>query len=314
VAARGGLEDELRQLRRGEGINAADLRARVGPALGRLAGVTPEDTAPEIRRRLIDWVDDSSARLDRESRLAARSALALPPEGRGRFLADRLAWLAAELRCDPRTARRKVDRAFRLLATAQPAGTGAEGGGPGWFVASFTALLRMDLEPPEALELRRVVSTVDGLSEITTAVGVPRHPGDQGEDHDLRIEVLHGGRLERREQPYESYFRYVIALAEPLPAGVEHEYVIRMTTPAGQPMHPHYVHVPSVRTDHFALRARFHAGAAPRSIWRLTGVPPVAIYDPEPGRDRVETDRFGQLRCDFHRLAPGHGYGIRWPE
>src|SRR5205823_6651730 len=142
-------------------------------------------------------------------------------------------------KCDQRTARRRVDRAFRLLATAQRpdvAPDGRRSDSAAWTVASFVALLRMDVEPPEAIELRRIVAAVDGLAELVTSISVPRHPDDRSQSHGLRAELLYGGRLERREQPYESYFQNVIALARPLPAGAEHRYAMRLTMPPGQPM------------------------------------------------------------------------------
>ena len=48
----------------------------------------------------------------------------------------------------------------------------------GWFVESFSALLRLDTEPIEALEQRVIVAIADGLAELTTSISVPRHPTD----------------------------------------------------------------------------------------------------------------------------------------
>ena len=206
-----------------------------------------------------------------------------------------------------------MDRAFRLLATAQrpDAARPADRNGD-WSVASFVAVLRMDLEPPEAIELRRIVAATDGLDELVTSISVPRHPDDRSGSHGLRAELLFGGRLERREQPYESYFQNVIALAGPLAAGGEHDYAIRLTMPPGQPMAPHYVHVPFAQTDHFTLHARFPPDRVPQRIWRLSGVPPVVIYEREPNSDLLQADRFGEVRCEFRDLARGRGYGISW--
>ena len=325
MTGQGALEDELRRLRRGEGIYAADLEVRVGPKLRLLTAVAEGDDTAVLRRKLADWIDKATERLDADSRLAVRAALAVPLATRGRFFGDRLAWLAAEWKCDQRTARRRVDRAFRLLATAEPgsAEQGSRNGagqpdavplspGAHWSVASFVAVLRMDVEPPEALELRRIVATVDDLSELVASTSVPWHPEDRSESHGLHAELLFGGRLERREQPYKSYFQHVITLARPLAAGAEHEYAIRLTMPPGQPMAPHYVHVPFAQTDHFLLHARFAPDRIPRRIWRQAGVPPVVIYDREPHGDLLQADRFGEVYCEFRDLNRGCGYGIRW--
>ena len=311
----GGLADELRRLRRGDAINAADLGARIGPTLRRLAAVSEADDAGVTRRKLVDWINQATGPLDADSRLAVKAALALLPTAPERFAGARLAWLAAEWKCDPRTARRRVDRAFRLLAMAGQTGAGQSrprNGIDGWSVVSFIAVLRMDVGPPEAIEWRRIVAAVDGLAELVIAVSVPRHPDDRSESHGLHAELFYGGRLERREQPYESHFQDVLTLATPLAAGAEHEYAIRMTMPPGQLMAPHYMHVPFARTDHFALHARFRPDRVPPRIWRLSGVPPVVIYDREPTRDLLEADRFGEVSCEFRDLTRGHGYGISW--
>jgi len=123
-----------------------------------------------------------------------------------------------------------------------------------WYSASFSALIRLDIDPIEAVEQRTVVAMVDGLKELDTSISVPRHRSDESPSHGLDVELLHGGALELQEQPHESYFRNVITLAEPLLAGQSHDYAIRQRVPPGQPMAPHYVQVPLRRCDHFALR------------------------------------------------------------
>jgi hypothetical protein len=184
----------------------------------------------------------------------------------------------------------------------------------GWFIESFTALLRLDAEPVEALEHRVVVSTVDGLSELETSVSVPRHPDDAGQAHRLDSELLYGGSLELREQPYESYFRNVIVLPRPLRPGERHKYALRLRIPPGQPMAPHYVHVPFRRSDHFDLRVRFDPQHLPRAVWVLRAAPTAVIYEREPAAETVLPDRFGEVQVSFRELRPGLGYGLRWSE
>ena len=174
----------------------------------------------------------------------------------------------------------------------------------GWFIESFTALLRLDTEPVEALEHRVVVSTVDGLSELATSVSVPRHPDDAGEAHRLDSELLYGGSLELREQPYESYFRNVIVLPRPLRPGEKHKYALRLRIPPGQPMAPHYVHVPLRRSDHFDLRVRFDPQHRPRAVWVLRAAPTAVISEREPAAETVLPDRFGEVQVSFGELRP----------
>ncbi|HUZ26151.1 MAG TPA: helix-turn-helix transcriptional regulator [Streptosporangiaceae bacterium] len=185
-------------------------------------------------------------------------------------------------------------------------------GPDGWYVESFTALLRLDAEPIEAEEQRVVVATVDGLSEIATSISVPRHPDDASQSHLLDAELLHGGSLELREQPYESYFRHVIVLPRPLKAGERHAYALRLRIPPGQPMAQHYVHVPFRRSDSFDLRVRFSPRRPPRAVWALTGVPTAVIYQRSPASTPLVPDRFGEIHVTFSSLSVGLGYGVCW--
>jgi hypothetical protein len=107
---------ELRGLCRGRGVLAADLDARVGPALHRLAAL-PETADRGARRAVLtDWLRARVAGLPDDLRLVAGVALGLDPRAPHRLLKDRLGWLAVELDRDPRTVRRRADEAIRLLA------------------------------------------------------------------------------------------------------------------------------------------------------------------------------------------------------
>lgn len=182
----------------------------------------------------------------------------------------------------------------------------------GWYVESFSALLRLGGPQVEAVEHRVIVATVDGLTELATSISVPRHPEDPGATHRIEAELLYGGSLELREQPYESYFRHVIALAEPLRKGERHEYELLLRVPPGQQMAPHYVYVPFCRSDHFELRVRFPPGRPPQAVSVLDGVPTAVIYDRSAAGETVAPDRFGEVRVEFRSLQVGRGYGVRW--
>ena len=184
----------------------------------------------------------------------------------------------------------------------------------GWFSESCTALLRLDTQPIESLEQRVVVAAADGLSELVTSMSVPRRPGDRRPGHDLDVELLHGGSLELREQPFECYFRNVIVLPRPLRRGERHEYAMRFRLPPGQPMASHYVQVPLRRTDFFEARVRFSPERPPRTVWKLSGVPTAVIYEGEPTRDRLLPDRFGEVHVSFRDLRMGLSYGVCWEE
>jgi len=183
-----------------------------------------------------------------------------------------------------------------------------------YYIESFKALLRLDAEPIEAIEQRVIVATREGLSELQTSICVPRHEEDASTQHELDAELLHGGSLARREQPYETFFQNVIALPTPLRIGDRHEYAMRVRLPPGQPMAPHYVHVPFRRSDSFELRVRFRAGRLPAAIWQVSGVPTTVIYERQPPGQTLAPDKFGEIHVAFHGLRTGFGYGICWQE
>lgn len=203
-------------------------------------------------------------------------------------------------------------------ATVRVASSGV--GGPdavttdadGYYIESFKALLRLDVEPIEAIEQRVIVATTDGLNELQTSICVPRHDEDSGTAHQLDAELLHGGSLARRDQPYETFFRNVIALPKPLRIGDRHEYAMRLRLPPGQPMAAHYVHVPFRRSDSFELRVRFRPGRLPSAIWQVSGVPTTVIYERRPPSQTLVPDKFGEIHVTFECLRTGFGYGICW--
>lgn len=222
-----------------------------------------------------------------------------------RRLVDRHVSHAVDRTVEPPWAAEDGQLPHRQDTTADPATDG-------WYVESFTALLRLDINPVEALERRMIVATVDGLSEIATAISIPRDLTDLTAEHRLDVELLFGGSLERREQPYESYFRNVIAFPRPLVTGERHEYTLRLRIPPGQPMAPHYVHVPFERSDSFDLRVCFDPAHLPRNVWKLDGVPTTVLYESKPAAEEVVPDRFGQMHVAFRGLRQGMSYGLRW--
>jgi transcriptional regulator with XRE-family HTH domain len=185
----------------------------------------------------------------------------------------------------------------------------------GWYVESFSALLHLDAAPIEAVEHRTVVATWDGVRELATSISVPRHPAEDAcKPHGLETELLEGGTLELREQPYESYFRNVIALPRPLRRGDRHDYRLRLRIPPGQPMASHYVHVPFRRSDYFELRVCFDRQHLPRAVWALCGAPTAVIYELNPAKGCLQPDRFGEVQIRFRNLRLGLGYGLCWQD
>jgi hypothetical protein len=182
----------------------------------------------------------------------------------------------------------------------------------GWYIESFRALLRLDVEPIEAIEQRVVVATRDDIRELSTPICVPRHNGDSAMAYSLDADLMHGGSLELREQPYESYSRNVVALPRPLRTGERHEFALRVRLPAGQVMAPYYLHVPFRRTESFELRVRFAPGRLPAVVWPVSGAPTVTMEECSPNGETLVPDRCGEIHVTFAELRTGFGYGACW--
>lgn len=221
----------------------------------------------------------------------------------------------ADLACSVSPPWADGDQPSPRVEAAAPAvvpGRGAVGETEGWFIESYSAVVRVGAGLVEVIARRTIVATVDNLREIVTSVSVPRPPDALDRPTALESELLFGGSLERRGKPYDGYFTNVIALPRPLGRGERHEYGLRLAIPPGQLMATHFLHVPYRRSDHFDLRVRFGRTVTPRRVWLLDGVPGAVLHLPDPAAPALDPDRFGEVHATFDAMRPGLGYGIRW--
>lgn len=263
---------ELNDLRRGRGLNTADLGARIGPRLRRACGVDDGDSPALVRRKVVLRLTALCDQLPDDLRVAASVALALHGEAAGEFLDRRITWLADHFDRDPRTARRRVDTAFRLLGERLdddrpgPADFGL-GSPEGWYVESLRAVLRLDLQPAELIEERRIVATVDDLKEVTVSLRTPRT--GMPADHDMiEAEMLEGGEIVEEQRLGVGHTRFVIRLPEALRLGQGHDYGIRFTSYPRSWTHPCDLLAPLQRCAHFGVRVHF-GEAQPDLVWQL---------------------------------------------
>ena len=303
------LVDELMRLRKGWGLQA-DLSAKVGTGLQQLAGIDASDGQELRRTRLLAVLTEAAGELPKEMGMFALVGLCAWPEARLRTLDERLAWLAERTDISQRTALRRLDEAQRRLAEVLSSLSVPHE--DGWYIESLSSVMRVTDEYVEAIERRVIVCRTPGLTQLDTSISVPRHPSDEQQRHGLEIELLQGGHLERREQPYEGYFCNVIVLSKPLAADEKHEFTLRFRIPPGQPMAPHYVHIPTHRSDAFNIHIRFDFTQLPKHLWVLDGAPPVAVYQRTPGATCVTPDKYGEASWSFRLLRVGLAYGFCW--
>jgi hypothetical protein len=307
------LATELRSLRRGLAARHPGLARRLGEQLRQLCGIAEDDGPATARRRLAEVIESLLRDESRTTRLAITAALALHPEADHRHLAARQRWLAAQLSFHERTARRRIDEAIDLLAR-RAAENGLDGElEEAWQVQSVHAVLRLDGDSPELTERRAVVMTRDDVSEIVTRFSLPRRRGaTEPHDHDLRAEVLFGGRIREQRRLSPEHFRFVIELPRRYQRGETHDYGIRFSIPSDQTMAPHYALTPLLPVRSLDLTVRFDPARPPARIWRLDGVAP-RMTDYPSDRDQVLLlDRFGEVHLSFRNMHQGLCYGANW--
>lgn len=307
---------ELKTLRRGRGVNSANIEREVGPSLRALSGVAPADPPGVLRQRLAERLNALADSLPPDLANAAKAALALHPQARHPFLTERTEWLARLLDRDTRTARRRMEDALAQLAEQATALAEAPPPGPpatveDYYIEQFGALLRLDRPAPEALERRVVVANRDGLTELDSLLTLPRDPAAMGRRHELDFEVLYGVTVCEQERDTDSRFRFRLRLPRPLRAGERHEYGLLFRVPERQAMRTHYVFTSHRRCDLFDLRIRFDGQRLPADIRRVTRCYPRDLDD-GPAGETVELDGCGELHLRFTGLAIGLGYGAAW--
>jgi hypothetical protein len=307
---------EIRLLRKGRGVQASGLEARLGPLLRELAGSPHPGEVAALRHSLIAELNSCSAPLPEDLRTAVAASLALTARTRQMpYFGDRVTWLAGHLSRDYRTALRRIDAAEQLLAEEvarellRRRGRTADTPG-GWYLEEFRALLRLDTATPESIEHRRIVSTRADLKEVMAWLDVPHDPGQPGPD--LQAEIMYGGRLIRKEQPARNRFHLMVELPAPLQPGQQHEYGLIVRMREGIPMRPHYILTPECQCNHFVLRVRFDTERLPVWARRVDGETVRMFEAAQPAGRMAVPDATGEVEEEFRNLTMYLGYGLQW--
>lgn len=305
------IERELRALQRRRGVMAHGLGMHLGPTLREAFAIADHDDAG-ARRRLVDGLREEIGQLPATSATVAAAALAVH-QGTVDLetLEGRVDWLSKEIGVGPRTARRRIDHALRLLA-GRIAERVPEATEPdrGWYVASLKSGLYLDQAQPHAVEERKIVAIVDDLSEILHRVSIP--PGlSSSEVPGIEATLIYGGRLELRNFS-ETYREYELTLPAPIRRNTTHRYGLRLDVANVSRMAPRYLCIPLRRYDRFEVRIRFAPSALPRKVWTVDALPGRAIDMAEPSGHTLTPDPFGEVHHEFRDLRVGFAYGIQW--
>ncbi|MGB3442296.1 MAG: hypothetical protein WBA97_26430 [Actinophytocola sp.] len=277
MATHAELVGDLKTLRKGRGLFAGNVADRVGQALRELCGVTDQASPGEIRYRVGRRVACLATELPDDLRMAVLAAFGMLPSARHPLYQDRVAWIAARIEREPRTARRRIDEGIHQLAqlacTPLRVGTPTENG---WHTTETRVIAMLDRMVPEVLEHHRVVAAQE-LCELHLPLPAGRE-----------VAVAYGGTLRSG----------VLTLPAPLQPGEAHEFALRTRLPV---LPRQLVHVPGRRCDYLELRVRFDRTRLPRRVSRLPG-----------DAASVPVDGAGEIRLTFADLTRGFTYGARW--
>jgi hypothetical protein len=309
---------ELVQLRRGHGLHGPDLLERLGPGLRNAAAIGPEESQGDARRKLATYLATVIDELPPDLRLSVQAALAMAPASEQRFLKDRMIWLGKQLDRDPRTAARRVESGFALLAEQIVASQDDSHRPPeteyapdGWYVDLLRSTLLFHHDPVQLMEARRIVATRE-LDRVSVSFSVPRNrelpPGRQ-----IQVETVYGGRLQQDpELSTPTYWSGQLLLPRKLAAGEVHEYQVQVVSWDRRFFQPYYVLSPYRRCDAFELRAKFDTSAPPQRIWKLDGVPYRLVDEGLQQGATLALDAVGEVVVTFSDLYQGLSYGVQW--
>jgi hypothetical protein len=317
------IAEEIKALRKGRGINSAELLERTGRHLRELAGATADggtDSAAD-RARIRPALEGALTRLadeiDPQMRDAVLASLGIHPGTKGMpNFTSRNDWVAVHVfDRGPRQAERNIGKAEKLLAERVAIELARLRGRPSaddasWYVRKFSATLLLYGESPVAVERRRIVATTRDLEEIAVALDVPR----DGEKRPLRpaAEVLAGGVLASADEPTPGRIWFRIRLDKTLQPGDEHEYEIAVRVPAGERVRPYYVFTPHRKCLEFELCVRFDTQRLPAWVRRVEHEDVRAYEVIAPREPLVPVDATGEARARFTVLHPQYGYGLQW--
>lgn len=179
----------------------------------------------------------------------------------------------------------------------------------GWQLDELRTLVRLDTPTPEAHEHRRITATRSDLTEVMAWMDKPAGPGQSRSA--MQVEVLYGGKLERKEQPSSTRFHFVVQLPTPLQPGDQHEYGLLLRVPEGEKMRPHVIFSPECPCSVYDLRVRFGSAERPAWLRRVDGET-VRMLDTAEPANNLTLDEAGEIHLRFNNPTMYLCYGLQW--
>jgi hypothetical protein len=233
-----------------------------------------------------------------------------------RFLHNRVKELAISFDRNPRTALRRIDQAFHLLAqfleTDELPLYASSPTSNGWRTESLKSFLNLTCDLVELVEERCIVALADELDEIIVSLSAPKDVSDDDCQDNIAASIIYGGEIVEEFRPGRSHTDFVVRLPHPLALGQRHEYSVRLTTYPRKWVRPYYVLTPWFPCDLFVLKVRFDLANPPKHAWCISGIPPTVLDDYEQTDDVLEVNSVGEVQAEYHMLRTSWSYGIGW--
>jgi hypothetical protein len=309
------LSAELKALRKGLGIQAANLPEHVGGRLRQVCGVQDGDSPGTVRERVSETVRCLIMRIPESQREVARLVFGFGTPAGQRYT-DRLMLLGDDADRNVRTMQRRADDVVYLMAETAYAAPGRltqAGRKDPWHTSALAVRLTFGEAGAEVFETRRIISHVDGLEEIEHSVSLarPLQPGQPLPTLEgLGIDVVAGGEKHSVRMISSTRVAFRLRPPHPLGEGEQHEFFFRIKV--DEFPSPFYCCTPEYPCESFDLNVRFERSRPPARVWRIDGEFSKDAEDPMAPRKPLWPDNAGEVHTNFHDLEPARSYGLGW--
>jgi hypothetical protein len=309
------LSAELKLLRKGLGIQAANLPDHVGGRLRQVCGVQDEDSPGTVRDKVSETMRSLITRLPKSQWEVARLVFGIgtPP---GLRYTERLMLLGDGADRNVRSMQRRADDVVYLIAETAYAAPGQlpqAGRKDPWHTSALAVRLTFGEAGAEVFETRRIISHVDGLEEIEHSVSLvrPLQPGQPLPTLEgLGIDVVAGGEVHSVRMISSTRVAFRLRPPRPLDTGEEHEFFFRIRV--DEFPSPFYCCTPEYPCESFDLNVRFDRGRPLVKVWRIDGEFSMDAEDPLAPRKPLWPDGAGEVHTSFRDLEPARSYGLGW--
>ena len=294
------VAEDLAKLQKGRGLQAADLSARVGPALSQATGFAVSRGA-EGRRSLTRQLVLAAGGLSPDLSLVFARACALRLDD-GPTLGVRLDVAARHIKRSREATRRRVTQANLIVASRL---VDSAKGDQGWILHSLRCFVDLRESSPVYRADYSLVVTAPTLHRISEKISLPGSG-----DAEPEFAVSGSAHLEAVTRIHPQTWECSMSLDRDYSCGdvIRYRSAVRLPRRADAP--PMSVMAPRRDCRFFSTTVRL--GGLADQVWVLDGVTPPTVNDEAPTGSRIDPAVDPQPSVEFRNLVPGVVYGLRW--